>query len=52
MAMYYLQHQLATASLYSYVLSLDHEWQIHTYVTGPEKIGLIYIKYTFIYYGA
>ena len=23
-----------------------------TYVTGPEKTGLIYTKYTYLYYGA
>ena len=30
------------------VLSLEF---LPTYVTGPEKTGLIYIKYTYLYYG-
>ena len=31
------------------IISLDYYF--YTYVTGPEKTGLIYINYTYSYYG-
>ena len=45
--------RLGLAYLYTWGVFDYHLHRIIiTYVTGPEKTGLIYIKYTYSYYGA